>query len=424
MRRSSLYLAAVSAACVGLGVAIAAYSGAFSPNTDVDFGPAKPTVQLLLPDAKTKEARRLRTPDDNGGAVDQVELADGYTREVFYIDVRANRRSKEVTYFPADKKAGEERGPVSNLRIFAVSGLGIASETDYDRSGKVLKSGKLTEVVDGDKKYLRFAIDVFNPQGARLETLLNNMSGGTIGRSTYRADGTAESTKSYGSPGSETYFSVKNFAADGKTLATEEFRSYGSFKVRVYAADGKTIISDSEVTPGTSEVTNFDAQGRALIKVRISPRYGMTIRTFDKDGKPVLERDFSVVDQKDKDGKVVYDPKVKPVYRLHRVTELNAEGKPINRYQWDDKGLLYDVELHKSPTRQTRVDYGFDNGKPRYMSFFDKDDKSVKRVEKPDASTLPPTGKIDKAWFVAPTTFPDVPASKVDVSLEVSHGPG
>lgn len=424
MRR--LHITAGLAACAALGVAIATLGGAFSSNTDVNFGQPGPEIKLLLPDAKTNEARRLRDLDDKGGAVDQVELSNGYTREVFYIDVRANRRSKEVTYFPVDaaeKEKGATRGPISNVRVFAVSGLGIASETEYDRNGKVLKSGKLTEIVEGDKKFLRFAIDTFNAQGTRLENLLNNMSGQTLVKSTFRSDGTAEYVKIYMSPGADTYWTAKAFAADGKTLSAEEFRSFGGFRVKQYAADGKTVVSDSNVSPGSSEVTTFDAQGRALIKVQVMPRFGMNIRSFDKDGKPLLDRNFSVVTKKDKDGKVIDDPNAKPVYRLHQVTELNGEGKPINRYQWEESGLLYDVELHQSPTRKTRVDFGFKDGKPRYMTTFDVDGKSVKRVDNPAASSLPQPGKFDKAWWKVPTNLPAVPASKVDVSGEVSSGP-
>ncbi|HNA72707.1 MAG TPA: hypothetical protein PKW73_05190, partial [Candidatus Obscuribacter sp.] len=109
----------------------------------------------------------------------------------------------------------------------------------------------------------------------------------------------------------------------------------------------------------------------------------------------------------------------KEAYILRWVEELDGEGKKTVRYQFDDKGRLQDLELHKTAGRPRRVDYRFENGVLVKRTNFNEAGTVTSTVEKPN-ETVSWSNKA--AWWVIPVK-PEAPADAINVDAEVSHGP-
>ena len=407
-----VHIAAALAAVALVGTAFAALVGAFDSNVEVNFGSRQdnPEVQLLLPDAKAGELRRLRTANESGGGVDLVELANGFTKEIHYTNYAENRRSREITYFPAAE--GEKRGPISSERVFAAAGTGTAEERVYDRNGRLLRSGALYKYNEEKNKAWVFRLTIYDGQGKVKETQESMLIGHLLLTTVLREDGTVEFSKRFTSPGNDSYWQLLRFQEDGKTVLRQEDRSFGSYRVPLFYADGVNKQEVSEVGPGTRKVSRFLPDGRQYYDFDEYRSLGYNFVDFDSNGKPTRKRYFARIDgSKRADGK--------EAYILRWVEELDGEGKKTVRYQFDDNGRLQDLELHKTAGRPRRVDYRFENGVLVKRTNFNEAGTVTSTVEKPN-ETVSWSNKA--AWWVIPVK-PEAPADAINVDAEVSHGP-
>jgi len=410
MRR--MHVIAASAALIAIvGLATASLTGFFNSGTDVDFIARVSGPQLLLPSADKKELRRLRTNNPDGSADDIVELANGYTQEVHFWDVRGNRRSYERTYYPAAK--GQSRGPLFSERIFAESGLGIKSERYLSPEGKLTKTGQLFQNnLENDKSW-QYNLALYSPLGTVSERLVHNLQGQLIGKTVNRPDGTADVTFKYPSPGTETYFEASHFAADGVTVNWLESRSFGSYKVTYNYEGTNKPRETSSVSPRSSNLVTFRQDGTKLREFQQYRDYGITFTDYDNSGEVAVQRFFGASTGKG-------NARNLPGFSLRRIEVKNGKDNVVAHYEWFDNGKLEVVQFHKNATRPLRVDYRYDKvtGKLKQRIEFGADDKVSKIINDP---TDTPTLDIKSAWFDAPA-LPEVAASRVNVDGEEYRG--
>ncbi|MBK7750643.1 MAG: hypothetical protein IPI39_25740 [Candidatus Obscuribacter sp.] len=404
-------IAATAALIAVVGLATASLTGFFDAGTNVDFIAKTSGPQLLLPSADKKELRRLRTNNPDGSANDIVELANGYTQEVHFWDVRENRRTYERTFYPAAK--GQTRGSLYSERIFAESGLGIKSERYLSPEGKLTKEGQLYQNnLEKDKSW-QYNLALYSPLGKVSELQVRNLKGQLIGKTLNRPDGTADVSFKYPSPDTETYFDARHFAEDGTTVNWQESRSFGNYSVTYNYPGTDKPRETSSVSPRSANLITYRLDGTKLSEFREYRDYGRTFIDYDNSGEVAVERFFGP-----QSGKV--DASGQPVFSLRRIEIKNGKDNVVAHYEWFDNGKLEVVQFHKNATRKLRVDYRYDKvtGKLKQRIEFGDDDKVSKIINDPKDT---PVLDIKAAWFDAPAR-PAVAASRVNVDGEEYRG--
>lgn len=398
----------IIASVTALTAAALIYLGfALSLDRDVgaSFGAHGPNVELLLPSADKAEVRRLRTADGQGGAVDQVQLTSGFSREVHYTSVVANRRSLELTFFPPGP--GEERGPLSHETVFARDGLGIKNEKGYDPEHHLIAEGHITW--SEEKKEWQYLVTAYFPGGGQKEQELKTQKGKLLNHSQWRENGTLDLNRKL-SPYADNSWDTEAFGEDGKTLTWKDQRYYGHYQVIEYWADGKTPKTDSQVEPYSTKYTAFRQDGSKEVQFEVMSTYGISQTVYDGKGNAVIERFFMHNRKKaDADGK--------PVFELKWVLLYDKEGKQQARYDLSDEGKLETVKLFASASRN-RVDYHFKGRDCDKADFYDKEGKS-RTVENPRNV---PVFTVQASWKDLPA-LPTIPASRISVESEISSGP-
>lgn len=398
-------IAATAALIAVVGLATASLTGFFDAGTNVDFIAKTSGPQLLLPSADKKELRRLRTNNPDGSALDIVELANGYTQEVHFWDVRENRRTYERTFYPAAQ--GQSRGSLYSERIFAESGLGIKSERYLTPEGKLIKEGQLYQNnLEKDKSW-QYNLAIYSPLGQVSEIQVRNLKGQLIGKTLNRPDGTAEVSFKYQTPDTETYFEARHFAEDGTTVNWLESRSFGNYSVTYNHPGTDKPRETSSVSPRSATLVTFRQDGTKLSEFHEYRDYGITFTDYDQHGEVAMQRFF---------GTSTGRASGLPGYSLRRIQIKNGKDNVIAHYEWFDNGKLEVVQYHKNATRKLRVDYRFDKvtGLLKQRIEFGADDKVSEIINNP---TDAPVLDIKSGWFVAPAR-PEVAASRVNVDGE------
>jgi hypothetical protein len=408
MRKLHMIIAA-SAAVLTVGICVAA--AGFYNSVEIPFNAeTRPAgAQLILPDESKGEVRRLRTFDGNGGGTDQVLRKDGFTQEIVYASFSDNRRLKETTWFPL--KPGESQAAKKSVRYFAAAGIGTSSEQVWDENGNLIRSGELVKPTGNSNRWY-FAVKLYQ-NGILVENQMHHTDGFVVQQDRMRPDGTTESSKRFTAPNNDSYWQTRYFLADGKTVDYQEDRSFGSYSVTRFWPGTDTKKEVSAVTPGNRVLQLFRADGT---QARVFDEYktlGYAWTDYSEKGKVAFKRYFARVVTKTADGKE------SERFVIRFVEEYDQEGVKLSRYEFDDKGQLVDVELHKSATRKTRTDYRFDKGVLVKRTEFNSENRVVRTVEKPEETV---EFAIKREWYKVEAR-PAVEADRVNVDGEVSHGP-
>lgn len=345
MRKYILPAAVVAAISL---LAVGAYQIMTTPRVPEITFRAQVRPKLLLPDSKTHECRRERVEDDQGGAVDSVDMDNGYTKEMHFLVLPYVH--KEYTFYPASPKitscetfaaadAGG-RGPLFKESIRTADGKRPVSEVQWSRDHKLIAEGKLLD--DPNKFETRFFNETGLVKASEIFDLLRNRK---ESESYYRDDGTKKQTKflTFGAD----YFANYFYADDGVTVLWKDDRSFGSYTIVELYPDGKTPRLEAKRLPYNTVLTDYRADGKKERLIRVMDNTFIDVILYDKEGKAFLMQRWKTKRVGNKD---VVDAAGKPVKVLDTVSLVDEKENPSRIYNFDDAGALKtvtEVPTHK-----------------------------------------------------------------------------
>jgi len=363
------YIPAVAIAAVVTLSAAAYFGGVFQRELPSNLGPAEVVAMpkiLLLP-AESNECQRRRVLDGMGGAVDNVDMTNGFTKVVEYV--KLPRITREIVYYPAPehkdcdaftKDAATLHGPLFMENERDASGFRPLRERKYSIDGKLVSAGN--QIDKGE----RFQTDFYAATGLTVRSETYNLVTKAVESETlYRPDGTALVRQAV--KPSETSFTKEHFTEDGKVVAWKEARSYGSYEITLMYQDGKPRV---KATRGINSLTMHEYRPDGTDSLSVQQwEYSTDITVYNEAGKRILDKKWKI------DDKAPKDANGKPNMYVSHAIEVNETGKQIRRYDFRPDGTIETVTVHKDGEFwKNRVEYTLDsNG--RVISSKPFDDK-------------------------------------------------
>lgn len=299
--------------------------------------------KLLLPDAKTHECRRERVEDGRGGAVDQVDMDNGYTKEVHFKVLPYVQR--EDTYYPALPAItsceafaavsgdGPRRGPIFKESLRSVDGKRPVSELQWSPTHKLIAESKL--LADPNKFETVHYSDAGIVNGSDVFDLLRKRK---ESESYYRDNGTKKQTKFITMV--DDYFADYFFAEDGVTLLWKDDRSFGSYTIEEYYPGGVTPKLEAKRMPYNTNFTEYRPDGSKARLIRVMDNFFIDVVLYDNEGKAYELRRFKTKRVGNKD---VLDNAGKPVKVISSISVVDEKENPSRVYTFDDGGALKTV---------------------------------------------------------------------------------
>lgn len=349
------YLPAIAIATVVSLSATAYFGGMFQRELPSDLGTtevvAMPKI-LLLP-AEANECQRRRVLDGMGGAVDNIDMKDGYTKVVEFAQLP--RISREIVYYPAPdhkdcdaftKDAATVHGPLFMDNQRDASGFRPVRERKYSVDGKLISAGNLLD--NGE----RFQTDFFAATGLTVRSETYNLVTKAVETETlYRPDGTAL-VRQVPKP-TETSFTKEHFTEDGKSVARKEVRTYGSYEITLMYQDGKPRV---KATRGINSLSIREFRPNGTDKYLVQEwQYATDVTIYNEAGKQILQTKWKT----DNDGPK--DASGNHKQYLSHVIEVNEQGRNLRRFDFRKDGSIETVTVHKDAEFwKNRVEYTLD----------------------------------------------------------------
>ncbi len=412
------YLPAIAIATVVSLSAAAYFGGMFQRELPSDLGTteviAMPKI-LLLP-AEANECQRRRVLDGMGGAVDNIDMKDGYTKVVEFA--KLPRISREIVYYPAPEHKDCEafakdedtvRGPLFMENVRDASGFRPLRERKYSADGKLLSAGN--QIDKGE----RFQTDFFAATGLTVRSETYNLAKKEVESETlYRLDGTALVRQSI--KPSESSFTKEHFMEDGKAIAWMEVRTYGGYEITLMYQDGKPRV---KATRGINSLSMRQYRPNGTDELLVQEwQFATDVTIYNEAGKQTLQTKWKV------DNDAPKDASGKPKMYLSHVIEVNEQGRNLRRFDFRTDGTIETVTVHKDAEFwKNRVEYTLDkSGRVISSKPFD---------EKGDVMPVVTYAKDPGLRFTVPTSYKAIPQYTVLAGIkahdekmanEVYHG--
>lgn len=317
--------------------------------------------KMLLPDAKNHECRRFRTEDGKGGAVDLVDMDNGFTKKVFFKVLP--RVEREETYYPASPQITDcdsfvpaygaqasAQGPLFKESQRTADGKRPVYERQWSPEHKLQSEGKL--LADANKFETKHFNDAGMVDSSKVFDLLRNRP---ESESYYNDRGLKTQTRFVTM--SPLYFADYFYAEDGVTVAWKDDRSFGSYTIDLLYGDGVTTKLEAKRMPYNTTYTEFRPDGSKSRMIRVMDNNFVDVVYYDNDGKSFQTVRF---EGRQVNGKAVLDAAGKPVLEILSLSLIDDKDNPSRVYTFKNGRLKTVVEVPNRKIWADRTEYTVD----------------------------------------------------------------
>jgi hypothetical protein len=303
-----------------LAVTGAIYLGPDQDAVNARFGQGHAASQIFLPAKPRTEKRIIRHPQEDGSAVDDVEMRDGTTKRIVYDSKMTLRQV--FAYFKAP--ANQEQGP-------------LMYEKTHDRGGHLFAERHLrldgSLEMDGcfnpDATYVRH---LYYPGASHDPHNLVVSAEQTfdkwwhpVAETDFRPDSTKKLVHTWGDGLDET---LSNFADDGKTLVSRVTTGRGKYYSAIFYPDGVNIKVEALNTYEGTTFQWYRLDHSLKLKLTLTPSNADEIIIPTDAGKPMIKQVWY---------RNMSEPLVDGQFpqRLEHIDHYNDAGKVDVKYEFD-----------------------------------------------------------------------------------------